>query len=169
LEEGRVLVSRRNYRRQSIMLREQDGGFGIQAGRKPAGYIKLEVKGKRGLLTCFVQGLKYYQDGEYIYKGFIAKAHDRPMFVDTGTLVIDNSGKGQMVWRFDAADIEGTGYSIEEFDVFGILVQGEGVSNKGLVCPLIGSTGRLAHGWKEALIGQISSSTGHRGSSQPTS
>jgi hypothetical protein len=140
------------------MLQEQDSGFGIQAGKKPAGYIKLEIKGEKGVLTSFVQGLKYYHDGEYIYKAFIARTHDRPVFVDTGTIVIGNDGKGQKVWRFNASDIEGTGYSIDDFNVFGILVQKKGYPSQGPVCPLVGSTDRLAPGWKDVLTRQIQGS-----------
>lgn len=117
------------------MLQEQDSGFGIQAGKKPAGYIKLEIKGEKGVLTSFVQGLKYYHDGEYIYKAFIARTHDRPVFVDTGTIVIGNDGKGQKVWRFNASDIEGTGYSIDDFNVFGILVQKKRIPEPGAGMP----------------------------------
>ncbi|MBA1334807.1 MAG: hypothetical protein HPY66_0427 [Firmicutes bacterium] len=152
-----VAISR-NYSRQSIILTEQDGGFRADNSKVPAGYSKIEVKSGNGMLTAFAQNLKYFADGSYIYKFFIAKTDPQPVLLDLGTLVIDDRGKGEGVWKFDAHNVEKTGYGIDKFDLFGIMARKKGNGAKGLICPLAGSTGKMPLQWREALV---SSSTGY--------
>jgi hypothetical protein len=149
-EEG-VVKSGRNYRRQSIILNEQDGGYNIDIGRKPAGYVRIEVKSGKGVLTSFVQNLKYFEEGDYIYKGFIAKIDEQPVILDTGTIVIDEKGKGERVWKFNPHNVEGTGFGIDKFNLFGVLVQKAGEENRNFICPLAGSTGRFPGRWKDII------------------
>lgn len=145
-----VAISR-NYSRQSIILSEQDGGFRADNSKVPAGYSKIEVRSGNGILTAFAQNLKYFADGSYIYKFFIAKTDPQPVLLDLGTLVIDDRGKGEGVWKFDAHNVGNTGHGIDKFNLFGVMAYKDENGVKGLICPLAGSSGKMPARWREAL------------------
>ena len=144
------MAAARNYRRQLLMLYQEDAGFGKDPGSKPAGFLKLEVKGSAGLLTSLVQNLKDIKDQGMVYKGFIG-ASEGPVFIVTGTIPVDGRGKGESCWRFDPDNVGGTGYDIDNFDVFGIIALRLGDRAPEIVLPLSGHIGKPRKDWKELL------------------
>lgn len=144
------MAAARNYRRQLLMLYEEDAGFGKEPGKKPAGFLKLEVKGGAGLLTSLVQNLRDIKDQGMVYKGFIG-ASEGPTFIVTGTIPVDGRGRGESSWRFDPDNVGGTGYDIDSFDVFGVMALRPDDRAPGIVLPLSGHTGKPRKDWKELL------------------
>lgn len=142
------MAAARNYRRQLYMLYQEDPGFGADDDKKPEGFLKFEVKGSTGMLTSLVQNLKDLREEGLVYKGFIGST-DGSLFVSTGTIPVDGRGRGESRWRFDPEDIAGTGYGINKFNVFGVMVFGNG--EEEMVCPLAGHTGNLIKDWKRLL------------------
>ena len=143
-------MAARNYRRQLLMLYEEDAGFEKGPAEKPAGFLKLEVRGSVGLLTSLVQNLKDIKDEGLVYKGFIG-ASEGPAFIDTGTIPVDGRGRGESSWRFDPENVGGTGYGIDSFDVFGVMSCKPANRGPGIACPLAGHTGKPREDWKELL------------------
>ena len=127
------------------MLYQGDPGFGTDNGKKPAGFLKLEIKGSTGLLTSLVHNLRDLREEGLVYKGFIGST-GASVLVNIGTIPVDGRGRGESRWRFDPEDVAGTGYGIDSFNVFGVMVFGN--SKKNTVCPLMGHTGKLAQDWK---------------------
>ncbi len=144
------MAAARNYRRQLLMLYQEDAGFGSEPGKKPAGFLKLEIKGGMGLLTSLVQNLRDIKDEGMVYKGFIG-ASEGPVFVVTGTIPVDGRGRGESAWRFDPDNVGGTGYDIDRFDVFGVMALRPGDRSLGIVLPLSGHIGKPKRDWKELL------------------
>jgi len=116
------MAIKRTYRRRMIMLQESDSDYRIDAGKKLTGYAKIGIRGTKGTLTTYVQNLKYSENGEWIYKGFVARASRDPQLINTGTIIIDKKGKGEGIWKFDAGNVEGVGSDIYEFDIVGVMV-----------------------------------------------
>lgn len=144
------MAASRNYRRQLLMLYQEDAGFGSEPGKKPAGFLKLEIKGGAGLLTSLVQNLRDIKDEGMVYKGFIG-ASEGPVFVVTGTIPVDGRGRGESAWRFDPDNVGGTGYDIDRFDVFGVMALRPDGRPLGIVLPLSGHIGKPKRDWKELL------------------
>lgn len=144
------MAAARNYRRQLLMLYQEDAGFGKDPGKKPAGFLKLELKGGAGLLSSLVQNLRDIKDEGMVYKGFIG-ASEGPAFIVTGTIPVDGRGRGESAWRFDADNVGGTGYDIDSFDVFGVMALRPDDRAPGIVLPLSGHTGKPRKDWKELL------------------
>lgn len=145
------MAAARNYRRELLMLYQQDTGFGIDADKKPAGFIKLEIKGSTGVLTALVQNLKDIKEEGLVYKGFMASIGEKPVFVNTGTIPVDSRGNGESSWRFDPENIDNSGYGIDKFNVFGIMVCSFEGGEQEFVCPLAGHSGKLPKDWKKML------------------
>ena len=124
------MAAARNYRRQLLMLYQEDAGFGKEPGIKPAGFLKLEIKGGAGLLSSLVQNLRDIKDEGMVYKGFIG-ASEGAVFIGTGTIPVDGRGRGESAWRFDPDNVGGTGYNIDRFDSFGVMAP----------CPMAGHWG----------------------------
>ncbi len=144
--------SGRNFSRRMIMLQESDPGYRADAGKRPAGFARLEIRGGKGVLTLYVQNLKYFEKGEWIYKGFLAQSDNSNHLINTGVLVIDKKGKGENVWRFDPGDVKDTGEGIDSFDVVGVTAQRKNSHKHDIYCPLIGYTGEEPKDWKEKIF-----------------
>ena len=155
------MAAARNYRRQLLMLYQEDAGFGKEPGIKPAGFLKLEIKGGAGLLSSLVQNLRDIKDEGMVYKGFIG-ASEGAVFIVTGTIPVDGRGRGESAWRFDPDNVGGTGYNIDRFDLFGVMALRPDGRSPGIFLPLSGHTGIPRKGWKELLCKSLSGDTAEK-------
>lgn len=149
------MAPRRDYRRYQVILQEEDSDYRMDPEKKPTGYVKIQVKGGKGVLNTFVQNLKYSEEGEWVYKGFLARIDRNPQVINTGTIVIDQKGRGQALWEFDADNVGGKGQGIDAYDVFGVMVHHR-YRNSQFICPLVGYIGEEKRGWRDILLERIS-------------
>ncbi|HZX46286.1 MAG TPA: hypothetical protein VFF83_03370, partial [Clostridia bacterium] len=160
------MAAARNYRRQLLMLYQEDAGFGKEPGKKPAGFLKLEVKSGAGLLSSLVQNLRDIKDEGMVYKGFIG-ASEGPIFIITGTIPVDGRGRGESAWRFDPDNVGGTGYDIDRFDLFGVMALRPGDREPGIVLPLSGHIGKPRKDWRELLYKCLSGDAAEKAQNDP--
>ncbi|MCT4619474.1 MAG: hypothetical protein N4A62_08780 [Marinisporobacter sp.] len=145
-------MDQKRYRRYFIILDQEDSGFENKQGKKTKGYAKLETKNGKGVLSQYVQNMKYFDDGEYIYRGYlIGTKGNKQMYTDSGTFVIDKNGKGELVWRFDPENVDGQGNSIKDFNVIAIIAESVEQRDKVTVAPLVGFIDKKKVDWKHIL------------------
>ncbi|WP_168198369.1 DUF7922 domain-containing protein [Crassaminicella thermophila] len=145
-------MDRKRYRRYFIILEEEDHGFENKGGKRPKGYTKIETKNGKGVLSHYIQNLKYFDNAEYVYKGYLIGTKDgKQIFADNGTFVIDESGKGELYWRFNPENVDGQGNAIKEFNVIAIVAEVQNGQRKEIVAPLVGFIDKEKVRWKHVL------------------
>ncbi len=154
---GSVFMDSKRYRRYFIILDHEDGGFENSQGKTPKGYTKIEIKNGKGIISYYVQNLKYYDHAEYIYRGYlIGTKEGKEVYVDNGTFIIDESGKGELVWRFNPDNVDGQGNPIGDFNVIAIVAQAldSKVRENPITAPLVGFIDKEKVEWKHVLATQ---------------
>ncbi|MFT9496903.1 hypothetical protein [Anaerosolibacter sp.] len=141
------------YRRYFIILDNEENGFDNKQGKNPKGYTKIEIKNGKGVLSHYIQNLKYFKNAEYIYRGYlIGTKEGQEAFVDNGAFVIDESGKGEITWRFDPANVDGKGNNIDAFNVIAVVAEAAEQHHRGEVAaPLVGFINKERASWKHIL------------------
>jgi hypothetical protein len=122
------------FYRTFFMLAQEDAGYGI--GQAPSGYVKIEVREKRGKLHAMVQNLRT-DEGRLRCMLYLSK-HDGGVFVPVCAGEIPFKGHtGILKWEFDPADVGMTGHPIEDFKIAAVLLQGKnGRQEREIICPL---------------------------------
>ncbi len=146
------------YRRYFIILDNEENGFNNKQGKSPKGYTKIEIRNGKGVLSHYVQNLKYYKNAEYTYRGYLIGAKNgQETFVDNGAFVIDESGKGEVTWRFDPANVDGKGNGIDTFNVIAVVAEAAEERYRGEVAaPLVGFINKEQVAWKHILASRWS-------------
>lgn len=147
------------YRRYFIILDNEDGGFNNKQGKSPKGYTKIEIKNGKGVLSHYVQNLKYFKNAEYVYRGYlIGVKEDQGVYVDNGAFLIDESGKGELTWRFDPANVDGKGNNIDSFHIIAVVAEtaDENLRHGEVVAPLVGFINKEKIEWKHVLANRFS-------------
>lgn len=148
------MVNDRRYKRYFIILENEDSGFGKTDKRMPKGYAKIEVRNGKGLLNVYVQDLKYFKDAKYIYRNYLISTKGKKgLYVNTGTFIIDEKGKGELKVKFNPDDVEGSGKPIEDFNVVAVIAQPIKRSSveKEIYGPLVGYMDKQKVSWKDVL------------------
>ncbi|MCT4606995.1 MAG: hypothetical protein N4A64_13010 [Marinisporobacter sp.] len=145
-------MDQKRYRRYFIILDQEDSGFENKQGKKTKGYAKLETKNGKGVLSQYIQNMKYFDDGEYIYRGYlIGTKGNKQIYSDNGTFMIDKNGKGELVWKFDPENVDGQGNSIGDFNVIAVVAESIDQRDKVTVAPLVGFIDKKKVDWKHIL------------------
>jgi hypothetical protein len=148
------MVNNRRYKRHFIILENEDSGFGKTDKRMPKGYAKIEVRNGKGLLNVYVQDLKYFKDAKYIYRNYLISTKGKKgLYVNAGTFVIDEKGKGELKVKFNPDNVEGSGKPIEDFNVVAVIAQPIKRSSveKQIYGPLVGYMDKEKVSWKNVL------------------
>ncbi|WZL73446.1 hypothetical protein QBE52_01565 [Clostridiaceae bacterium 35-E11] len=147
-------MDHKRYRRYFIILDNEDDGFQNKQGKNPKGYTKIETKNGKGVLNHYVQNLKYFDNAAYIYRGYLIGTKDgKRIYANSGTLVIDESGKGELSWKFDPENVDGQGNPIKDFNVVAIVAETADAPNRSreIVAPLVGFIDKQKVAWKNIL------------------
>lgn len=146
------MVDNRRYKRYFIILENEDTGFEKEEKKIPKGYAKIEIRNGKGVLNVYVQDLKYFKDGKYIYRNYLISTKAK-ICIDTGSFMIDEKGKGELKWKLDPSDINGTGKDIEEFNVVAIVAESmeKRTNDEKVVAPLVGYIDKEKVEWKSVL------------------
>ncbi|QUH19189.1 hypothetical protein [Alkaliphilus sp. B6464] len=129
---------KRRYRRYFVMLEVEDKSSGTVKNEGPKGYAKIEVKNDEGTLAIYCQNLKTGNNGDR-YRWYLinTKKEGEPAIVEVGPMEVDEKGKGEVVWEFNAENVRGSMEEIDNFNVLILAVQNK--DDKGnLFIPLVG-------------------------------
>lgn len=143
----------KKYRRYFVILGEEDEGYGIQSSKSPKGYTKIEVKNGKGVLTHFIQNIKFFNDAEYVYRSYLISTRNNSFkYVDNGILKVDENGKAELKWEFDSESVDKKHTSITEFNIVVIIAQYTKDSHrKSLIVPLSGFIDKKKVPWRDTF------------------
>ncbi len=144
---GLRLDTRTGFQRSYLIFANEDAGY--EAGQKPSGHVKLEVRDGRGKLHASVQNLKP-GNGRYEYKLYLLRSgRDGVTTVCAGQLVPELN-KAELEWGFDPRNVGSYGCSIEEFSSLAILVEYLDRPIDAIICPLAAYRGKKLE-WRSGL------------------
>ncbi|WP_053954857.1 hypothetical protein [Inediibacterium massiliense] len=129
-------MDRKQYRRYFIILDHEDKGFQNKEGKMPKGYTKIETRNGKGVLNHYIENMKYFEDAEYMYKGYLIGTKNH-ICIENGTFMMDQDGKGELSWKFDPDNVDGKGHSITDFNVIAIMAKPREIE-KEVATPLVG-------------------------------
>ena len=104
------------YMRKFVILEERNIGH---LKEKPVkGYAKIEVRDSKGKILLNIEGFKHKHDPDKAYKGYLlSKKSGRLHNVEVGNIIVNESGKGSVEWKFNPQDIDGKGLTMEDFNL----------------------------------------------------
>ncbi|NMB34569.1 MAG: hypothetical protein GX992_10180 [Clostridium sp.] len=144
------MYNKPKYKRIFLIFDREDSGY--SDGGELSGYVRLEVRDGKGKLFCQVLNLK--EDARIGYKLYIVKTDETglvPLFV--GNIPV-TGGKGELNWNFDAENVGGTSFSIEDFNVAAVLAENKDSSIGGIFCPLAAYNGAKVE-WRREMAKSI--------------
>lgn len=100
-----------------ILLQEIDRRYAFDPQRPMRGFVRLESNAEKGFLTVVVENMKFFPDGEYVYKLLFAGVRkERVMYHLLGSLSLATCGRGEGSFRISPADLDGRGNGLRDFD-----------------------------------------------------
>ena len=141
----------KGFKRSFLILTNEDAGY--EAGQKPSGYIRLEVREGRGKLHANVQNLRP-GNGKFVYKLYLLRTGKEGIVtVCTGHLSPEPN-KAELEWSFDPGNVGASGYGIEEFGSAVVLVEYTGRPDNAVICPLAAYRNKKEE-WRSGLMAAI--------------
>ncbi|SNS45190.1 hypothetical protein SAMN05446037_101087 [Anaerovirgula multivorans] len=143
---------KRRYRRYFVILEEEDKGFSNSKSEGTKGYGKIEVRNEQGTLSLYCQNLKKLEEKKESYRLYLIQTKDtlEPTIVDIGPIKLENNGKGEVIWQFNAENVKGFKKSIEDFDTLALVVETLEESQR-VIAPLVGYIHKEKSNWKPLL------------------
>ncbi len=127
------MYSELQFQRNFYIFSNEDAGF--EAGQKPTGHVKIEVRDGKGRLHAVAQNLRDGGDRfEYILY-LLYSGRDSVDPVRVGRLETHLS-KSELVWSFNPHNVGQSGYPVDAFDVIAILVEYADRQGGNVQCPL---------------------------------
>ena len=135
------------FQRSFLIFTSEDAGY--EAGQKPSGYVKIEVREGRGKLSASIQNLRP-GNGRFRYGLYLLRTgRDGVVPVYAGNLPVEFS-KVELDWRFEPRNVGMSGYGIEEFDMAAVLVEYADRQGNAVVCPLAAYMNKKVE-WRSGL------------------
>jgi hypothetical protein len=146
------LVNVKNgFSRKYLIFANEDAGY--EAGKKPSGHIKLEVRDGKGVLRSVIHNIRP-GNGAFDYALYLLCADGRfTGQVKAGTFRMER-GKAELEWFFDPLDVGKSGFGIDKFNVFAVVVehvderypdnQRVYMHKGGVICPLVAYVNKRA-------------------------
>jgi len=126
---GLRLDVKKGFQRYFMIFDNEDPGF--EAGQKPSGYVRLEVRDGRGKLHASVQNLRP-GNGRFMYMLYLLKgARDGVTAVAAGELAA-----GQNKSELESSNVGASGCGIEEYCSAAVLVEYADRPIDNIICPL---------------------------------
>lgn len=102
--------------RSPIMLTEENKRFSLNREKDIRGYIKLETDDDKGLVVITVDNVRFFPNGEYIYKLIFAGTRkERRHYHMIGDISLTADGTGEGSFRINPNDINGQGMPLSDF------------------------------------------------------
>lgn len=131
------------FSRKYLIFANEDAGY--EAGRKPSGHVKLEVRGGKGKLHSVIHNMKP-GNGTFDYALYFLSVGGRLAGQHKAGAFKMESGKAELECFFDPLNVGRSGCAIERFNVFAVIVEhadkqypGNQHVRKltgGIICPL---------------------------------
>ncbi len=122
------------YWRTVLIFDCEDKSIGEK--NEPSGYIKIEINGSRGKFSAILQNLKDTND-KLRYKLNALKYDESKNFsIELGDIEIKDN-KGQLEQAFNPNNINNTGYSINDFNIFAVTVKDQYQNTSNVIAPLV--------------------------------
>ncbi|MBU3193248.1 hypothetical protein [Clostridium algidicarnis] len=144
------MAHKKSYSRYFVILQEDEKGCALASDKQPSGYSKIELKNEKLRMSYYVQNLKR-EDNPY-YMLIVCNKRDVNKIINIGVLNIDDNGRADVSYEFDADNIGGTGIALEDIGGTAILKR----SNSKRTIPMSGFlSSDKPKNWKEYDILEI--------------
>lgn len=132
-KRGINVESKTGFQRIFLIFSNEDAGF--EAGQKPSGHIRIEIRDGKGKLWSTVQNLTS-GNGKLVHKLYLIKAGKEPAAAVCAGIFGLRQSRGELEWTFDPNNVNGSGSSINDFDVFAVITQYNDRENNRVISPL---------------------------------
>ncbi len=121
--------------RKFVMLESNDVGY-LNNKNNLKGYAKIEVRSGRGKIQLNIEETKNIDENGIYVGGLLSVIDEQLIKVEMGNIVLNENGKGNLLWKFNPESVGGTGISIDKFNT--IFVQLYRNNSEEIVIPLVG-------------------------------
>ncbi len=129
-----VSAASKKYHRNFIIFSNEDSGY--EEGKKPSGHLLLEVRDRRERLSAVIQNLRN-GNGRFGYALYLVRTHEGAAEYVRAGEISHSGGKAMLELVFEKGHIDGTVYSVNDFDTFAVLVETENRAGVSVTCPLV--------------------------------
>ncbi|SUY48357.1 putative transmembrane protein [Clostridium putrefaciens] len=146
------MAHKKSYSRYFVILQEDEKGCALASDKQPSGYSKIELKNEKLRMSYYVQNLKREENPYYML--IVCNKRDVNKIINIGVLNIDDNGRADVSYEFDADNIGGTGISLEDIGGTAILKK----SNNKRTIPMSGFlSSDKPKSWKEYEVVEVKS------------
>ena len=121
------------FQRIFLIFGNEDSGY--EAGQKPSGHVRIEVRDGRGKLWAAIQNLML-ENGRFDYKLYLIKAQAGMTVPVCAGKLKSRQSKAELEWEFDPLNVFMSGHGIEEFGIAAVLVEYKDRKNTSVICPI---------------------------------
>lgn len=105
-----------NVKKSPVLLKEENKKFAFDKTKEMCGYIKLEKDGDKGLIVAVMDNIKFFPNGEYVYKLiFAGKRKEKWYYHMVGSMSLSARGSGEGSFRINPDDMDGQGSALWDF------------------------------------------------------
>lgn len=127
------MYSKLGFQRNFYIFSNEDTGF--EAGQKPTGHVKIEVRDGKGRLHAVAHNLRDGGDRFEYSLYLLQSGMDSVEPVRVGRL-LNRFSNLELTWSFDPHNVGQSGYPIDSFDVIAILAEYADRQGGSVLCPL---------------------------------
>ncbi len=125
--------SKSKFKRSYLIFANEDAGF--EAGQKPSGHVKVEIREGRGKLHAVAQNLRP-GNGRFDYVLYILRCGKNSAEPVRAGCMKNKLNKWELEWVFDPIKLGMSGYPDDDGDVIAILAEFADQQEDGVICPL---------------------------------
>ncbi len=103
------------YHRSFVILQPWDSKFNVKTEKPPAGYCKIEVRNDKCRMYFHVQDLKSRGVQREGYDVFLVSAQGGIPPQRIASIYVDQRGRGECTVEINVNDVDGSGYSLDQF------------------------------------------------------
>ncbi len=130
-----TLSEKQSYMRKFVMLEPNSVGY-LNNKNNLKGYAKIEVRGGRGKIQLNIEKTKNINEDNIYIGNLLAIIDERPIKVEMGDIVLNENGKGNLLWKFNPESVGGTGIPFDKFNT--VFIQLYENNSEKIIIPLVG-------------------------------
>ncbi|SHH46013.1 hypothetical protein SAMN02745135_00860 [Caloranaerobacter azorensis DSM 13643] len=129
------MYEKQSYMRKFVMLEPNSVGY-LNNKNNLKGYAKIEVRGGRGKIQLNIEKTKNINEDNIYIGNLLAIIDERPIKVEMGDIVLNENGKGNLLWKFNPESVGGTGIPFDKFNT--VFIQLYENNSEKIIIPLVG-------------------------------